>query len=151
MITIFIISSITGYELAEPEKSCDLSLDQEPIVDVWACRHALPYIIRIYKDIEATIKVEQKPHHPKGCYVNTDKNSTGKYGVYFNTYKNKGGTGSKDQLVSRLHDSDNLDRISQNLILDDEEETAINSSTTQQPIAKVEARKVCKLINRKSD
>ena len=144
-------SFIIGYELAEPERNCDLSLDQEPIVDDLACGHAISYIRRIYKDIETAIKIEQNPYHPKGCYVNTDKNSSDKYGVYFNDYNNKEGNGSREQLLSRSHYLSNLDRFSENLIVDEEEETAINSSTTQQPIAKVEARKVCKLINRKSD
>ena len=143
--------NVSGYELADVNKPCDISLNQEPINDESVCFNAMPYINRKYVDIDRDVKLitDMNRDLPKGCYVNLENNGSGKYRVYFNNFTD---TGKKVSLVkydTRIQTKSDNEKEPPMSFTNKTDATEIDSSTTQPNIKKLDSRQVCRLINRK--
>ena len=143
--------NVSGYELADVNKPCDISLNQEPINDESVCFNAMPYINRKYVDIDRDVKLitDMNRDLPKGCYVNLENNGSDKYRVYFNNFTD---TGKKVSLVkydTRIQTKSDNEKEPPMSFTNKTDATEIDSSTTQPNIKKLDSRQVCRLINRK--
>ena len=144
--------NISGYELADVNKPCDISLNQEPIDDESNCFNAMPYINRNYVEIDLDVKLITDINGrdlPKGCYVNLENNGSDMYRVYFNNFTDSGEKLSLVKFDTKIQTKSNNEKESPISFINETDATEINSSTTRPNIKKLDTRQVCRLINRK--
>ena len=144
--------NISGYELADVNKPCDISLNQEPIDDESNCFNAMPYINRKYVEIDLDVKLITDISGrdlPKGCYVNLENNGSDMYRVYFNNFTDSGEKLSLVKFDTKIQTKSNNEKESPISFINETDATEINSSTTRPNIKKLDTRQVCRLINRK--
>ena len=144
--------NISGYELADVNKPCDISLNQEPIDDESNCFNAMPYINRKYVEIDLDVKLITDINGrdlPKGCYVNLENNGSDMYRVYFNNFTDSGEKLSLVKFDTKIQTKSNNEKESPISFINETDATEINSSTTRPNIKKLDTRQVCRLINRK--
>ena len=144
--------NISGYELADVNKPCDISLNQEPIDDESNCFNAMPYINRNYVEIDLDVKLITDINGrdlPKGCYVNLENNGSDMYRVYFNNFTDSGEKVSLVKFDTKIQTKSDNEKESPISFMNETDATEINSSTTRPNVKKLDTRQVCRLINRK--
>ena len=144
--------NISGYELADVNKPCDISLNQEPIDDESNCFNAMPYINRKYVEIDLDVKLITDINGrdlPKGCYVNLENNGSDMYRVYFNNFTDSGEKLSLVKFDTKIQTKSDNEKESPISFINETDATEINSSTNRPNIKKLDTRQVCRLINRK--
>ena len=144
--------NISGYELADVNKPCDISLNQEPIDDESNCFNAMPYINRKYVEIDLDVKLITDINGrdlPKGCYVNLENNGSDMYRVYFNNFTDSGEKVSLVKFDTKIQTKSDNEKESPISFMNETDATEINSSTNRPNIKKLDTRQVCRLINRK--
>ena len=144
--------NISGYELADVNKPCDISLNQEPIDDESNCFNAMPYINRKYVEIDLDVKLITDINGrdlPKGCYVNLENNGSDMYRVYFNNFTDSGEKVSFVKFDTKIQTKSDNEKESPISFINETDATEIDSSTTRPNIKKLDTRQVCRLINRK--
>ena len=144
--------NISGYELADVNKPCDISLNQEPIDDESNCFNAMPYINRKYVEIDLDVKLITDINGrdlPKGCYVNLENNGSDMYRVYFNNFTDSGEKVSLVKFDTKIQTKSDNEKESPISFMNETDATEINSSTTRPNVKKLDTRQVCRLINRK--
>ena len=144
--------NISGYELADVNKPCDISLNQEPIKNESVCFNAMPYIKRKYVKIDLDVKLITDINGrdlPKGCYVNLENNGSDMYRVYFNNFTDSGEKLSLVKFDTKIQMKSDNEKESPISFINETDATEIDSSTTRPNIKKLDTRQVCRLINRK--
>ena len=144
--------NVSGYELADVNKPCDISLNQEPIYDESVCFNAMPYIIRKYVDIDRDVEVMTDMIDrdlPKGCYVNLKNNGSDKDRVYFNNLTDSGKKASLVKYDTKIQTKSDNEKEPPISSINETDATEAKSSTTTPNIKKLDTRQVCRLINRK--
>ena len=144
--------NVSGYELADVNKPCDISLNQEPIDDESNCFNAMPYINRKYVEIDLDVKLITDINGrdlPKGCYVNLENNGSDMYRVYFNNFTDSGEKLSLVKFDTKIQTKSDNEKESPISFINETDATEINSSTNRPNIKKLDTRQVCRLINRK--
>ena len=143
--------NVSGYELADVNKPCDISLNQEPINDESVCFNAMPYINRKYVDIDRDVKLitDMNRDLPKGCYVNLKNNGSDKYRVYFNNFTDSGKKASFVKYDTKPQTKSDIEKEPPISFVNETDATEITSSTAKPNIKKLDTRQVCRLISRK--
>ena len=152
-MTTLISLNVSGYELADVNKPCDISLNQEPINDESVCFNAMPYIIRKHVEMDKNVKVvteSKDADRPLGCYVNFEKNVSDPVGIYFNNHKDSEKRPSTTELKERFKENLEGETVVQDSI-NQTDDIGMNSSSTQDRSVKWDTRRVCRLINRTYD